>query len=373
MLAVFSYKFGPLFINRHVDDLMPGQAVAIARHDDNTPDEHWTASCPALFLNHWTKSIPMRLARRMGFSELHLHDTLVKRFLRRHDVDMVLGEFLDQFVDFVPLLDRMRLPYIVQGHGFDVSVALRSPGMAQRYLAYRSAQAILTRCELHRQRLIEIGLPAEKIYVNFGGVDVPVEPPHRDPKASKRFLALSYMVQKKGAIYTLEAFRLAAAQDPDITLDVVGGGPFFPAVYQFVDACDLTDRVRLHGVVSEEVKHRLSLECGIFVQHSITNPITGDEEGLPAAIQEAMAYGMAVVSTRHAGIPEAVEEGVTGFLVEEGDSKAMANAMLQAVSCAPMLGGAGYLRARAEHSWDCEKMRLLQWLRTANVTDHVRP
>ena len=250
---------------------------------------------------------------------------------------VVLGEYLDEFLDFVPLLDRLRLPYVVQGHGIDVSAALRKPGMAERYLAYRSARAILTRCEVHRQRLIKLGLPAGKVHVNFGGVDVPLQP-QRGPDAYKRFLAIARLVPKKGPIYLLEAFRLAAAQDPDITLDIVGGGELFPAVLQFVQACGLANRVRLHKFISEEAKERLMLECGVFVQHSITNPENGDEEGLPAAIQEAMAHGMAVVSTRHAGIPEAVVEGQTGLLVDEGDVEGMARAFLQVTSSASVLG-----------------------------------
>src|SRR4029077_1308937 len=136
--------------------------------------------------------------------------------------------------DFVPLLDRMCLPYIVQGHGIDLSASLRKPGIAERYLSYKSARAILTRCEFHRQRLINLGLPAEKIHVNFGGVDVPAQQPKRGLGASKRFLAIAYIVPKKGPIYLLEAFRLAAARDRDITLDIIGGGPLFPAVRQFI-------------------------------------------------------------------------------------------------------------------------------------------
>jgi glycosyltransferase involved in cell wall biosynthesis len=133
-------------------------------------------------------------------------------------------------------------------------------------------------------------------------------------------------------------------------------------MYQFVDACGLSDRVHLHGITSEETKKRLLSECGVFVQHSITDPETGNEEGLPAAIQEGMAHAMAVVSTRHAGIPEAVIEGETGLLVDEGDVEGMMNAMLQVTSCASMLGRAGYLQAVAKQSWNGEKSRLLHWL-----------
>jgi colanic acid/amylovoran biosynthesis glycosyltransferase len=376
MLVVFTSELDAGFINRHIEGLLPGRTVVVARYGAVTPSNDWKETCnewkhacPVHRLDRWALRLPVRVARRVGVPDLKLRDVAVERFLRRHKVTIALGEYLDQFLDFVPLIDRMQLPYVVQGHGADVSVALRKPGMSERYLAYKSARAILTRSEFHRQRLIEIGLPAEKIHVNVGGVDIPAQLPQRDPGAGKRLLAISYFTPKKGPIYLLEAFRLAAAQDREITLDIVGGGPLFSAVRQFVDACGLADRVRLHGIATEEIKQRLLRECGVFVQHSITDPDTGSEEGLPAAIQEAMAYGMAVVSTRHAGIPEAVIEGETGLLVDEGDAEAMAGAILEASSNALVLGKAGYLQAASTHSWLSEKSRLTHWLGVSQATE----
>jgi len=362
MIAVFTPELGASFINRHIDDLLPGRTVVVSSTAIQRPPNTWQQSCPTFFVDQWALSLLVRTARRAGGSYKWMRDAALKRFLRRHGVRAVLVEFLDQFLDLVPLLDRMRLPYVVQGHGMDLSAALRRNGMAERYLAYKSARAILTRCELHRQRLINIGLPPERVHVNFGGVDVPAHLPVRSSAASRRFLAVSYFTPKKGPIYLLESFRRAAARDREITLDIVGGGPLFPAVYQFVNACGLTGRVRLHGAASEETKRRLFLECGVFVQHSITDSETGDEEGLPAAIQEAMAHAMAVVSTRHAGIPEAVVDKETGLLVDEGDVEDMARAFLQVTSSASVLGQAGYHQAVAKHAWVCEKDRLLLWL-----------
>jgi len=374
MLAVFTSELGATFINRHIDDLLPERTVVVVRFSKLTPANKWQQSCPVFPLDRWALGVRVRLARRVGVPEVRMRDAALERFLRRHSVTVVLGEFLDQFVDFVPLLDRMGLPYIVQGHGIDLSAALRKPGVVEKYLSFKSARAILTRCEFHRQRLIKLGLPAEKIHVNFGGVSVPAHPPERGPEACKRFLAIAYLVPKKGPIYLLEAFRRAAARDSEITLDIIGGGPLFPAVSQFVQACGLTDRVRLHGIASEETKQRLLHECGVFVQHSITNPETGDEEGLPAAIQEAMAHGMAVVSTRHAGIPEAVLEDETGLLVDEGNVEDMAKAFLRVTSSASVLGSAGYQHAVSEHAWVCEKTRLLRWLGASMVCEqNTRP
>ena len=117
--------------------------------------------------------------------------------------------------------------------------------------------------------------------------------------------------------------------------------------------------------MSDEKKKQLLDECGVFVQHSITDPDTGDEEGLPAAIQEAMAHGIAVISTRHAGIPEAIEDGVTGWLIAEGDSVGMSDAMLQASTENELrfrLGAAARAKAERFYSWSGERDRLLQYL-----------
>ena len=364
-LAIFTPQLGTAsetFIRRHIEDLLPGRTVVVARNSTTPFDGYWRPQCPVLFMDRWTLRLPVRLAGRIGLSQARLRDSTMARFLRQQGATVILGEYLDQFADFVPLLERMRLPYIVQGHGIDLSAALRKPGMAERYRCYNSAAAVLTRCEFHRKRLIDLGLPADRVHVNPGGVDVPEQPPARPIEACKRFLAIGRFVPKKGPIYLLEAFRLAAARDSTITLDYIGGGELLPAAQQFVSACRLKDRAHLHGPAGDGVKSRLAQDCGVFVQHSVTDPETGDEEGLPAAIQEAMALGMTVIGTRHSGIPEAIEHDVSGLLVEEGDVEAMAEAMGRIASdrelCA-RLGAAAHAKAKDLYSWPAERARLL--------------
>ena len=360
-LAIFMMQLrstSETFIRRHVDGLAPGRTVAVARMR-GLPEE---PPCPAFIVERWQLRVPVRLAARAGVDRRSMLAAAVKRFLRRHRVAVVLGEYMDQFVDFVPMLDAMSLPYVVQAHGVDVSSSLRTSGMAARYQAYRSARAILTRCDFHRRRLMQLGLPGDIIHLNPGGVDIPSALPQRAPDAVKRFLALGRMVPQKAPIILLEAFRLAALQDRDLTLDFIGDGPLFAAAAQFVHACDLAGRVRLHGFASENAKRRLLQECGVFVQHSALDPETGDEESLPASIQEAMAHGLAVVSTRHAGIPEMVRENETGMLVDEGDVKAMAAAMLDIPAKAAAFGAAGYTAAVQSFAWEHEKQRLQKWL-----------
>ena len=81
---------------------------------------------------------------------------------------------------------------------------------------------------------------------------------------------------------------------------------------------DLANRVRFEGLVDRVGVARLMSKADVFVHHSVT-PDDGSMEGLPTVLMEAMATGLPVLSTIHAGIPELVTNGVDGFLVAERD------------------------------------------------------
>src|SRR5476649_1316454 len=97
------------FIQRHLRDISPGETVAVCR----LTGDGGKAPCEAFLADRWALQLPVRLACRAGADRQQLMLAAVGRFLRRHRVRHVLGEYLDQFVDFVPLLDRMGVPYVV--------------------------------------------------------------------------------------------------------------------------------------------------------------------------------------------------------------------------------------------------------------------
>ena len=125
----------------------------------------------------------------------------------------------------------------------------------------------------------------------------------------------------------------------------------------------IEDKVRLHGAQTHDFVIGLMKEADIFIQHSITVQETGDEEGLPVAILEAMALGLPVVSTYHAGIPEAVVNGSNGFLVEEGDVEGMADriiALSKDLALRAEMGTSGWNRAKERFSWKREREDLIR-------------
>ena len=100
----------------------------------------------------------------------------------------------------------------------------------------------------------------------------------------------------------------AVAQLSEVTLDVVGDGPSRASLREQAAAIGIADRVVFHGYMNEDgVRARLA-EADVFVMTSFA-------EGLPVVLMEALAAGVPAVATRIAGIPELIEDGVTGFLV----------------------------------------------------------
>ncbi|MDB4028789.1 glycosyltransferase, partial [Flavobacteriaceae bacterium] len=105
-------------------------------------------------------------------------------------------------------------------------------------------------------------------------------------------------------------------------------GELFDVSKNLVKSLGLENNIILLGGLErkEIVKHLQS--AFLFVQHSLVAS-NGDSEGTPVGIIEAMAAGLPVVSTRHAGIPDVVIENETGFLVDEGDINTMVKAIIK--------------------------------------------
>ena len=109
---------------------------------------------------------------------------------------------------------------------------------------------------------------------------------------------------------------------------MVGDGPLFKETQQLANMLLLSTKITFTGVLPslEIIKLMKNMRC--FIQHSVTAP-DGDMEGTPVTILEAASSGLPIVSTKHAGIKQAVIDGETGFLVDEYDVNAMAERIIE--------------------------------------------
>ena len=243
-------------------------------------------------------------------------------FLEQTGTTTMMTEFGDFGYELSPAARMAGCRYFVHFHGYDATKSLRLPEIVAQYQElFETADGFFAPSQFIVNNLLEIGCPPEKISVSPCGIEVSNFP--LSVRRPQRCLSVGRFVEKKSPLSTISAFAAASKGFPDARLDMVGYGPLLNDCEALIESLNVEDKVILHGRTSHDKVRELMAEASIFLQHSVTAS-DGNMEGLPVAILEAMSSGLAVVSTRHSGIPEAVIEGETGSLVDEGDVKSMA-------------------------------------------------
>ncbi|MBN1588238.1 MAG: glycosyltransferase [Pirellulales bacterium] len=178
-----------------------------------------------------------------------------------------------------------------------------------------------------RNKLLDLGCPKEKTVIHHMGVDCTrLAYQERNPRADQPFnvVTVGRMVEKKGFEYAIRAIAETTAAGHDVRGRFVGDGRLRPSLEELATTLGIRANVEFVGWQTQEQIARLLDQSHAMLVPSVTAN-SGDEEGLPVVLMEALAMGLPVVSTRHAGIPELIADGKTGFLVEERDSKALAD------------------------------------------------
>ena len=246
------------------------------------------------------------------------------RAFSRARCDAVLAEFGHVGVDAMDACRHLELPLIVHFHGFDAYARRVLDRYGSRYpQLFQQAAAVIAVSAPMRDALLALGAADEKTYTVPYGVDTTRFLGAVPDRAEPVVLAVGRFVEKKAPQLTIEAFASASQQHPSARLRMIGDGELLPACRELTERLGIEEKVAFlgpqpHDRVAEEMQR-----ARVFAQHSIVAR-DGDSEGTPVAIIEASATGLPVVSTRHAGIPDVVIDGKTGFLVDEHDVVAMA-------------------------------------------------
>lgn len=268
---------------------------------------------------------------------------------QRAEVNAVLAEYGEVGADVVEACRRLQLPLIVHFHGYDAS---NYKVLAARRVGYDAifecAAAIVAVSRTMEAKLLALGAPRERVHYNPCGVDVRLFSGAMPADSPPEFLTVGRFIPKKAPDLTLRAFARVHAACPEARLTMIGGGPMLEECRRLANELGIAEALELPGFVPPETVQRAMKSARCFAQHSVVAP-DGDSEGTPVAILEAAASGLPVVATRHAGIPDVVVDGVTGFLVEESDVEGMATHMLRLArdpGLAARLGAAGRDRVR---------------------------
>lgn len=202
--------------------------------------------------------------------------------------------------------------------GSDITAHLQqNPARYKRLL--KRADLFLPVCDYFKEKLIELGCKKSKIGVYHSAIDcsqfsfMSRSKPHDN---QINFVSVCRLVKKKGMDDAIKAFAEIVRKYPKAHYSIVGDGTERTYLELLVYQLHLQDNVTFCGWKTHEDVASILDKSHIFMLPSKKSS-DGNEEGIANALKEAMAKGLIVVSTWHAGTPELIDHGISGFLVAE--------------------------------------------------------
>ena len=206
-------------------------------------------------------------------------------------------------------------------HAWELTLLLRERGEHYYDDLWDKVDLVLPISEHWQRRILRLGCPPRKMAVHHMGVDtrrLAFRTRDNRPDEPMKLLSVARLVEKKGLADAISAVAELRRAGIRAQYRIVGDGPLREALEVKVADLDVGDVVELLGAKTQDEVHQLLDDAHILLAPSVTAE-NGDQEGIPVSIMEAMARGLPVVSTRHTGIPELVEDSVSGYLVDEHD------------------------------------------------------
>ncbi len=319
------FKPSEVFITEQARALRSFAPLLVGRALEGTPHDGLEYHVPAAAGRMQRLNYVLRRDPAMFFPALRLYRPVLMH--AHFGVEAVYG---------MEIAERLGVPLVTTFHGFDATLstpkllASRKPSWINYVLKSRelSRRGALFVCvsEFIRSRLLNLGFPESRTRVHYIGVDSADFPENTPDAEHPVVLHVARLVEKKGTAYLLEAFAAIREKHPRASLVIVGDGPLRERLTRHATELGLGEKVVWLGAARHSVVRSLLQRASVFCLPSCT-ALNGDSEGLPISLLEANASGVAVVATRHAGIPEAVVDGGTGLLVAERDAAALAEAL----------------------------------------------
>ncbi|MDP8905471.1 MAG: glycosyltransferase [Chloroflexota bacterium] len=249
------------------------------------------------------------------------------RLARAAGVDHVHCHFSSHPATAGFILHRLSgIPYSFTAHGSDLHVD-------RHMLCEKASEAafVVAISEYNRRVITDHCGPqiASRVDVIHSGVDGEFFRPIADLPAQGaplRIICVGSLAEVKGHRYLIDALRDLESDGIDFQCQLVGDGPLRAQLEQRVADAGLADRVTFLGARDRSQVRALMAEADVLVVPSVPTA-EGRREGIPVVLMEGMASGLPAIASRISGIPELVDDGVSGLLVAARDVAALADAL----------------------------------------------
>ena len=286
-----------------------------------------------------------------------------RKIARRHHATIMHGHWVIPG-GITAALAAPRLPLVISLHGSDVYVAERlAPARSAARHAFTRAGFVTACSDDLARRAIALGAATDRIETVPYGVDTARFHPDPAVRSSRRrelgldhstplCFAAGRLVHKKGFEYLIDAI----ADVPQLVLAIAGEGTLDQILRARAEARGIAGRVRFLGNQTQDRVGEYFAAADMICAPSIRDD-SGNVDGLPNVVLEAMASGTPLITTAAGGIGSVIEHGRTGLLVPERDAAALAAALQELLSNADKAAELGHAaRAEVEKSFGWERV-----------------
>ncbi|HNU41332.1 MAG: glycosyl transferase group 1 [Bacteroidetes bacterium OLB12] len=239
--------------------------------------------------------------------------------------DVIHIQWLSSVVEFAWLRSFFSVPIVASARGSQVTVyPITRPGY--RHTIDRAIQlADYIHCVSHdiASACERLGAPAEKLIVNYNGIDLQKfkEAPEAEARNKFTIISVGSLMWRKGLYYQLQVLKLLTQEKKDVELVWIGDGPDKEGLLYTAHILGIEDRIRFVGKVNADQLVLWLTKADLYLSTSVA-------EGLANSVVEAIACGLPVLAFACEGMEEALIPGANGFILPVGDVQGMAEKVI---------------------------------------------
>jgi glycosyltransferase involved in cell wall biosynthesis len=252
----------------------------------------------------------------------------------------------------------LRIPIIPLGNAEEFTLTLRGKGMKNWIkrvwlkFTHKKAAGFIVVCHFCKDVLVSLGVDPQTIHVVPSSINPEKLSGQNRVRRGHNVLSVGRLVERKGFHLLIEAVKILRCELPEITLTIVGDGPYRSALERQVHGQNLQDYIFIRGRQDDKELSTLYQTSDLFVlAHMMLD--NGDTEGCPTVFSEASGSGLPVIGGVEGGASTVIREGETGYLVNPRNIEELTDRMRRILTDADLaraMGKAGIEKVHRDHT-----------------------